>query len=151
MSERTSPYPASENPIKGQVDVRLLSRVRSETKVLNGLTGVFGSPQQDSVGASWGPQGELVESDSLTTGSNNSGTGGCGEPQCRNGELGDGQGTVIVCDSPDNNDGLVELGGLLMGDILEDPGDGDWWAVDLGHEKAAEYNLVEVGVSSPYR
>lgn len=119
--------------------------------MLNRLTGVLGSPQQDSVGTSWCPQGELVKSDSLTTGSDNSGTGGCGESQCSNGELGDIQGAVVIGDSSNNNDGLVELGGLLMVDILEDPGDGDWWAVDLGHEKTAEDHLVKVGVSSPCR
>lgn len=132
-----------------QVDVRLLSRMGPETKVLNRLTGVLGPPQQDSVGASWCPQGELVESDSLTTGSNNPGTSRCSKPQRSNGELGDGQGTVVVSDSSNNNDGLVELGGLFMGDILEDPRDGDWWAVYLGHEKTAEDHLIKVGVGSP--
>lgn len=36
-----------------------------------------------------------------------------------------------------------------MADILEDPGDGDWWAVDLGHEKTSEDHFVKVGVGSP--
>jgi len=34
-----------------------------------------------------------------------------------------------------------------MGDIPEDPGDRDWWAIHSRHKKAAENDLVELGIS----
>lgn len=117
--------------------------------MLNGLTGVLGTPEEDSVGTGRGPEGELVEGDGLTAGSENAGTGGSGEPQSSDGELGDLKNTVVIGDGSDNNDGLVGLQGLLVVDIAKDPGERDGRAVDLAHEQAAEDDLVEGRLGTP--
>ena len=114
--------------------------VWSETKVLDGLTGVLWTSQQQGVASGWCTESQLIEGQSLTTGSNDASTSGGGEAKSSNTELWDGQETVVIRDGTDNNNGLV-VG--LLGDVGGDSRDGDWWSVDAGHEKSSENDLVE--------
>ena len=101
--------------------------------MLDCLPGLW-SPEENSVGASWCPQGKLVEGDSLTTSGGDSGASGGSEPQSCNGELWEGQLAGVIGDSSYDDDCLVGLKGLLVVDISENARQGDWWAVDLGGE-----------------
>ena len=60
----------------------------AETKMLNGLTGVLGTTEEESVGAGWRPQSKLVNGESLTTSLLDAGTGSGCEAESGNGELG---------------------------------------------------------------
>jgi len=131
------------------LDIWLLALVRTETKVLDGLARVLGAPQQDSVGTGGGTESELIEGDGLTTSGQDAGAGGSSEPQSSDGELGDLKDTVVIGNGSDNNNGLVGLQGLLVVDIAENPGERNGGAVDLGHEQAAEDDLVEGGIGTP--
>lgn len=122
----------------------------AHAEVLDGLTGVLGTSEQDDVAAGWVPQGELVEGQALTAGLLDPGAGSGCESQSGNVEFRHGQEAVVVRDGSDHSDGLVLVCLLcaLGGDLAGDAGDGHWGAVDAGHEKSLEHNLVEVGVSS---
>jgi len=123
--------------------------VWAESEMLDGLTRVLRSSEENSVGTGWGSHGELVESESLTAGSDDASTGGGGETEGSDGKLWwSGQETVVVGDGANDDKGLSYGLGLLVADELVDSGKGDWWAVDLGHEKAAEDDFVEARVGS---
>lgn len=84
----------------------------AESEMLDGLTRVLWSTQQDSVGTSWGSESKLVQGQNLTTSLLNSGSGGRGESQSGNGHLWDLEQTVVIGDSADNNNGLSGVGFL---------------------------------------
>lgn len=119
--------------------------VRTETEVLDGLTGVLWSTEEKSVASGWSTESKLVEGQALTTGGNNASTGSGGEAEGSNAELWDGQKTVVVGDGTDDDHGLVV--GLLR-DVGCNAGEGDRWAVDARHKEAAENNLVEGRLSA---
>ncbi|KAJ6260637.1 hypothetical protein Dda_4864 [Drechslerella dactyloides] len=133
-----------------RLNIRPLVLVWTEAKVPDRLAGVLGASEQESVGASWGPQSELVESQGLAAGSNDAGARGGGESQSGNGDLRGGDQAGVVGDGADNDDGLAIRLGLLVADEAVDAREGDRRAVDLRHEEAAEDNLVEAGVGSAY-
>lgn len=126
-------------------DVWFLVTVRAKAEVLDGFTSVLRSTEQQSVGASGSTQGKLVEGENLTASLLNSCTGGGSEAKRGDGQLGDSQQTVVVCDSSNNDDGLSLLGLVQVGD---DARQGDGGTVDLGHEQSAKDDLVEVGVGT---
>jgi hypothetical protein len=70
-------------------DIWLLVRVWAETEMLDGFTRVLWSAEEKSVGAGWGALRKLIEGEALTTGLDDTGTGGCGEAEGGDGELGD--------------------------------------------------------------
>lgn len=130
------------------MDVRLLALVGTETEVLVGLPGVPGASEQEGVGTGGGPEGELIKSDRLTTSGLNAGAGSGRESQGSDGHLGDGEETVVVGDGTDNNNGAVVVLGVLLVDVgvtgvARDLAQGHGRAVHLGHEQAAEDDLVE--------
>lgn len=91
--------------------------VGTEAEVLDGLTGVLWSTEEDDVAASWGTESELVEGEALTTGLLNAGTGGGGEAQSAHGHLRHLIETVVVSDGGDDGAdlALVSLAGVLVG------------------------------------
>jgi hypothetical protein len=119
--------------------------VRAKAKVFDGFAGVLGSTEQKGVGSGGSAKSKLVEGEDLTSGLLNASTGGSSEAERSNGQLGDGQQTVVIGDSSNNNDGLSLLG---LAHVGEDTRQGDRWAVNPGHEKSAKDNLVEVGVGT---
>lgn len=129
-----------------------LVRVRTEAEVLDGLTGVLGSTEEDGVGTSWGTHSELINGEALTPGSQDAGAGSCGEAECGDGELGDGQETVVVSDGADQDNGLslVLLARVLVGGSCDDARDAHRRAVDLAHHQAAQDDGVELGVGTAF-
>ena len=125
-------------------------RVGTEAEVLDGLTGVLWSTEKEGVGTSWGAHGKLVNGEALAAGLDNPRTGGSGEAQSSDGELGNLQETVVVgnsCDQ-DNSLSLVSLRGVLVGGSGNQAGKRHRWAVDLAHHQSAEDGLIELGVGS---
>lgn len=131
-----------------RLNIWLLVLVWAETEVLDSLSGVLWTPEEEGVGTSWGSQSELVESESFTTGSNDTGTSSSGESESSDGDLWGLQQTVVIGDRTNNDNGLSLGLGLFVANKSVDAGEGDWWAVDLGHEETSEDDLVEVGVGS---
>jgi hypothetical protein len=122
--------------------------VGTHAEVLDGLTAVLGTTEQQGVATSGGTQSELIEGKSLTTGSENAGTGGGGESQSSDAQLGDREETVVVGDGTDNNDGLTGLASLTSLGLAYNARQGDGRSVGTGHKKAAENDLVEGRVGS---
>lgn len=118
--------------------------VWAETEVLEGLAGLW-STEEEGVASGWGTESKLVQGENLTTGSQDARAGGSGEAEGSDGELWDGQETVVVSDGSDNDNRLVV--GLLR-DVGDNAGEGHWWPVDAGHEQAAEDDLVEGRLSA---
>lgn len=124
--------------------------MRAEAKVFHSLSGVLGSPQQHGIGTSGRSHCQLVQGQALSSGSQDPGPRGSGEPERCDGNFGDGEETVVIGDGTDDDDGLAGalLGGLLGGGGANNAGNGHRGAVDLGHIKAAEDNGVEFGVGT---
>jgi hypothetical protein len=118
--------------------------VRAETEVLDSLTGVLGTTEDQGVAASGSTESKLIEGDSLTAGSKDASTGGGSEAERSDGELGADQHAVVVGDGADNDDGAL----VILGDVGCNAGEGDGRAVGLRHKQAAEDDLVEVGVGA---
>jgi len=93
--------------------------VGSEAKVLDGLSGVLWSSEEEGVASGWGTESQLVQSQNFTTGSKDAGTGGSSETECSNAELGNGQETVVIGDSANDDNGSL----LLLSSMGSDSGD----------------------------
>jgi hypothetical protein len=132
------------------LDVGLLVGVGTKAEVLDGLTGVLGSTDEEGVGTGGETGGNLVDGESLTTSLLDAGAGRGGEAHGSDGELGELEKTDIVGDGADNDNGLasVGLGGVLVGSGRDDLGEGDRGTVDLRHHQTAEDDLVEGSVGA---
>jgi hypothetical protein len=120
------------------LDVGLLVGVGTKAEVLDGLTGVLGSTEEEGVGSSGEAGSDLVNGEGLTTGLQDAGTGRRSEAESRDGELGELEETVVVSDGADNDDGLslVGLAGLLVGSGRDDLGQADGCRrVSCAHDK----------------
>lgn len=62
--------------------------VWSKTEMLESLSGVLWSSKEKSVASGWGSEGQLIDGQSLTTGSKDASTGSGSEAESRNTELG---------------------------------------------------------------
>jgi hypothetical protein len=142
------------------LDVRLLVGVGTEAEMLDGLTGVLGSTEEEGVGSSGEAGGDLIHGEALAAGLLDAGTGRGGEAHSRNGELGELKETVVVSDGPDltsisscasfvvcmrmpyNDDGLalVCLRGVLVGSGRDDLRQADGYRIVSGrvHENACD-------------
>ena len=116
----------------------------THTEVLDGLTGVLSTTEDDSVSTSGGTESELIEGENLTTSLQNASLSGLGEAKSSDRELGDFQKTRVVSDGTDNNNGLT----LLLLGVADDAGDRDRGTVDAGHKETLKNDLVEVGIST---
>lgn len=110
------------------LDVGLLVLVGAHTEVLDSLTGVLWTADQQGVAASGGTQSQLVESQGLATGGENAAAGRSGESQSGDGHLGDLEKTVVVSNSADNDDSLALA---VLVDLGLDAGEGDGRSVHL--------------------
>lgn len=123
----------------------LLVLVRAHAKVLDGLTGVLGTTENQSVAASGSTESKLIQGDGLAAGGDNAGTGRGSEAESGNSDLGEGQQTVVVGDGANDNNGALLT---LLVDVGNNAGERDRRTVDLGHEETAENNLVERSVGA---
>lgn len=122
--------------------------VGTEAKVLDGLTGVLGSSEEQGVASGGGSESQLIQSQDLSTSSHNAGPSSSSEAEGRNTELGNGQEAVVISDSPDNDNGLVVR---LLGCVGNNARNGHGRPVDAGHKKAAEDDLVEGRLGPAWR
>lgn len=127
-----------------------LVRVGTKAKVLDGLTGVLGTPEEDHTGASRGTQGQLVKGEALAAGLLDPGTSSGGEAQSADAQLGDLIEAVVVGHGA--HDGadlaLVCLARVLVGSDGHNLAQADRGLVDLAGHQTAEDRLVEAGVGS---
>lgn len=121
--------------------------VRAKAKVLDSLTSVLRATENESVATRGRTESKLVEGNGLTTGGDDAGTGRGGESQSSNGELGEGQEAVIIRHSANDDDGPL----LLLRDVGDDARQRNRGAVDLGHEKASEDNLVKGSIGTAWQ
>ena len=112
--------------------------------MLDGLTGVLGTTEKDSVGTSGSTESKLIKGEDFTTSLQNASLSGLGEAKSSDRELGDFQKTRVVSDGTDNNNGLT----LLLLGVADDAGDRDRGTVDAGHKETLKNDLVEVGVGT---
>ena len=104
--------------------------------------------QQDSVLSSWSLQSELVESQALTTSSDDSFSGLFSESEGTDSQLWDGEESDVVGDGGNSdNDGVVGLS-LEVLDVLDDSGDTDWITIGVRLVKSLEDGFIEGRVSS---
>jgi hypothetical protein len=82
-------------------DVGLLVGVGTEAEVLDGLTGVLGSTEEEGVGSSGEAGSDLVDGEGLTTGLLDACASRGSEAESRNGELGELSQTDVVSDGSD--------------------------------------------------
>jgi hypothetical protein len=133
------------------LDVGLLVGVGTHAEMLDGLTGVLGSTEEEGVGSSGEAGGDLIHGEALAAGLLDAGTGRGGEAHGRDGELGELEETVVVSDGSDlilltiapcvcmlmpyNDDGLalVCLGGVLVGSGRDDLRQADGYRRVSGH------------------
>jgi hypothetical protein len=78
--------------------------VRTHAEVLNSFPSVPLTPEQYSVGASWGTKGELVEGKRFSTSLQDTFLGALGKAKGSNRELGDLQQADIIRHSANLND-----------------------------------------------
>lgn len=120
--------------------------VGAEAEVLEGLTGVLGATEDQSVATCGSTESKLIQSNGFTAGSNDAGTGGGGESQGSDGCLGELEESVVIGDGADDDDNSL-LSLLLLG-VGHNAGQGDGRSVDLGHEQTSKNDLVEGRVGS---
>jgi hypothetical protein len=118
--------------------------VGSEAKVLDGFSGVLWSSEEEGVASGWGTESQLVQSQNFTTSSKDASTGGSSETEGSNADLGNGQETVVIGDSANNDDGSL----LLLSRLGSDSGDRDGRSVDTGHKESSQNDLVEGGIGT---
>ena len=121
------------------LDIGLGVLAGTHTEMLDGLTGVLLTAEQDSVGTGGGTEGELIKSDDLTASLQDAGLGGLGDAQAGKGELGDLEETVVIGDGANDNSGLA----ILTGHVTGNTGDRHRGAVDAGHKETLQDDLVE--------
>lgn len=73
----------------------------TEAEVLDGLTGVLGTTEEDGVGASGEPGSDLIDGEGLTSSLLDAGTSRGSEAEGSDGELGELKETVVVGDGAD--------------------------------------------------
>ena len=114
--------------------------VGTHAEVLDGLTSVPLAAEQDGVRTSGGAKRKLVEGQDLTAGLQDALLGGLGETEGSDGELGHLQKADIIGHSADSDDDLGVTVGRIRS-LLDNPGEGNGRAVDLGEEQAVEDRL----------
>lgn len=73
----------------------------TEAEVLDGLTGVLGTTEEEGVGTGGGTGSDLVDGQSLAASRKDAGTGGSSEAESRDGELGELEEAVVIGDGAD--------------------------------------------------
>lgn len=90
-------------------DLGLLVLVRTHAEVLDSLTGVLGTTEEDGVGTGGGAEGKLVESQALTASLGDSGTSSAGEAESGDGHLGNLEHAMFIISTISLQLSLVDL------------------------------------------
>lgn len=145
--ESTGLSATSTNLLLPSQNTRGLVVSRSHAEVLNSLPSVLLSSQQDCSLSGRGSQRQLIQSQALSTGSFDSGSGRLGEPQSGDRKtLGEGEQTGVVSDGGNGNDG--GFGSRGSGDLTSNSGKGERGSVGARHIQTAEDDGVEFGGSA---
>ena len=115
---------------------------RSKSKVLLGFTSLSGSLNKKSVFSARSTNGELVQSDDLSSSLQNSSTSGLGYFQSSESELGDLIKSSIISDSSEGDDDLS--GVALLGEESGDTGNRQGRAESAGHKETLQNDVVEL-------
>jgi hypothetical protein len=109
------------------LDVGLLVLVGTHAEMLDGLTSVLGTTEEEGVGTGGEAGRDLVDGKDLTASLLDAGTGGGSEAESSNGELGELEETVVVGDGANDDNGLALVGlrGVLVGSGRNDLGQAD--------------------------
>lgn len=114
-------------------------------EVSEDLAGTTGTLQQNSLAASGALEGELIEGHDLTASLLDAGASRLSHVEGSDGNLRDGQNTLIISDSSnDDENGVSSLTFGVADDLLERHGG----SVVAGHHQTAEDHLVEVSLST---
>ena len=120
--------------------VWLLVLVRAHTEVLDSLTGVLLATEKDGVRAGRGTERKLVEREDLTASIKDALLRAASEAEGDDAQLRYGLQADVVRDGADNNDGFrLRIGCALS--LLDDFGERDRWAVNLGLEETLQDDL----------
>jgi hypothetical protein len=114
--------------------------VGAEAEVLDRLTGVLGSSEEEGVASSGSTESQLIQSQDLSSSSQNARTSGGSESKSGNADLGDGQEAVIIGDGANNHNSALVILAIL---VRNDSRDRDGGSVDARHKESAEDDLVE--------
>lgn len=123
--------------------------MRAHAEVSNSLSGVSGASDNQSVLALGSSQGQLVQSDSLTTSLQDGGLGAGSELQGGNSGLGELQQSVVVGDSANNDNGLV--GSTLLAQGAGNSVNRNGGLVDLRQEQRSKDHLVKGSIGTAWR
>ena len=112
--------------------------VRTKAEVLDSLTGVLWTTEEDDVGTSWCTEGELIEGEALATGLLDAGTSSGSEAKGADAELWDLEHAVVIGDCADNcaDLALLCLSAVLVGRDSDDLRERHWWGVDARHAQS---------------
>lgn len=91
-----------------------------KAKVLDSLSGVLGSSEEEGVASSGSSQSQLIQSQSLSSCIEDASTSGGSESEGGNAELRNSQETVVIGDCANYDNGLV-VG--LLGGVRDNSGD----------------------------
>lgn len=130
------------------LDSRSLARVRTETKVLDSLSGVSGASDDDGVLALGGSHSQLVQGDGLATVLDDLGSRRTGESQGSNGGLREVQQSDVVGDSANNDHSLVS--NTLLAQHTADSVERHRGSVDLGEVQSLQDDLVEGSIGTAW-
>jgi len=113
------------------------------TEMLESLTSVLRSSEENGVGTSGGAESKLVKGDDLTTSLHNASAGTIGDAKSAHGELRKVSSQArIISDGSNEHGNLV----LLALNVTSKTGHGHGRAVDAGLEETLKHNLVELRV-----
>lgn len=116
-------------------------RVGTETKVLNSLSGVLRSTEEEGVCTSRSPQSKLIQSQRLPSSLFDPSSRGSRETKSSDRQLGYLQKAVIIGDSSNDNNGLALV---RLRDVRSDTREGNGRSVDSRQKESAEDDLIEV-------
>jgi hypothetical protein len=117
--------------------------------VLDGLTSVAGTTEEEGVGTGRLAESKLVESEALSSGLLDTGASSAGESEGGDRELGDFDETSVVGDGTDGDDGvLVGVGLVRLGNLTSNARDRKRGTVDLGLIQPPQDDLVEPRLSA---
>lgn len=88
---------------------------------------------------SGGEEDELIKSEALAAGLDDSGSGSLSESEGGHSQLGDLKEAVVVGDSADNDGNAV----LLLAEVLHQARDRQRRSVDLGSDQSSRHSLCE--------
>merc|ERR1719245_206565 len=116
------------------------------SEMLDSLTGLAGSLEEQSVLACGSSQSQLIKSDNFSSSFQDSLASLLGDSEGTDGHLWDLEDSDVIGDGSNNDSDLVSISGLLH--VADQTGDGERRTVDLAHEEPLQDDLVELGLGS---